>query len=147
MRIWHDDVRAAPESGWEWVRTNDEAIKYLQHKGLVEEISLDHDLGHHNLELPQDPDELAEVMYKAGQSEQTGMDLVTWMIEHDRVPAKIRIHSWNPSGAKLMSETLRRHGYECVVKPFDEQEMEAVLRQPRFYVRYAPGKETDGRAV
>lgn len=43
MLVWLDDVRPAPE-GWEWVKTEEEAIEILK-TGRVEYLSLDHDLG------------------------------------------------------------------------------------------------------
>lgn len=45
MKIWLDDERVAPE-GWHWVKTAHEVILLLADEYLlIEEISLDHDLG------------------------------------------------------------------------------------------------------
>lgn len=44
IKIWLDDMRLPPD-GWVWAKTADEAIRLLK-AGDVEEISLDHDLGH-----------------------------------------------------------------------------------------------------
>lgn len=102
--LWHDDVRPAPE-GWVWARRNEEAMAILE-QGDVVMASLDHDLGYHDVELPDDPDELAEVLLLKGQSEQTGYELVEWMVETGNVPPEIRIHSWNPGGAERMARRL-----------------------------------------
>lgn len=116
MKLWHDDVRPAPE-GWVWARTNTEA-KSLLLTGRVTEVSLDHDLGFHDVVIPDDPDELAEVLILKGQSDQTGYDLVCWMIDNFLVPAKVTIHSWNPLGAQNMAARLNRYGYNCTISPF-----------------------------
>lgn len=116
MKLWHDDIRTPPD-GWEWARTNAQAMVFLE-QGEVDEISLDHDLGYHDVSLPEDPDDLAEVLILKGQGEETGMDLVRWMVETKRVPPKVTIHSWNPPGAANMRSWLEQHGYECVVAPY-----------------------------
>ena len=43
MRVFLDDKRAAP-AGWTLVRTAEETIALLE-SGVVEQLSLDHDLG------------------------------------------------------------------------------------------------------
>jgi hypothetical protein len=83
MKLWLDDVRPAPE-GWHWVRTAIEALMWMI-TGVVEEASLDHDLGGvpanhggtYDFSLPN------------------GGDLVTWMVERNLFPHRITVHSWN----------------------------------------------------
>jgi hypothetical protein len=117
MKLWHDDVRPPPE-GWVWARRNQEAQEMLLANEIVE-CSLDHDLGYHDVVLPDDPDELAEVLLLLrGRSDETGLQLVEWMIEKKLVPPKVTIHSWNPEGARQMAARLNDHGYDCVVQPF-----------------------------
>jgi hypothetical protein len=118
MKLWHDDIRPAPE-GWVWARTNEQAQEHLL-TGTVEEISLDHDLGFHDIEIPNeiDPDDLMDLLVLRGVSEQTGLQLVDWMIEHDLVPKQVRIHSWNPDGAKRMAYRLSDCGFYPVVSPY-----------------------------
>lgn len=118
MKLWLDDVRPAPE-GWVWARKLSEAKEYLA-EGTVTECSLDHDLGFHDIEIPDDPDELIEVMQLRGQSAETGYDLVNWMIEHECVPAKITIHSWNGDGARYMAARLNYYGHNCTIAPFKD---------------------------
>jgi len=116
MKLWHDDIRPAPE-GWEWARTNDEAIAYLE-KFPVEEISLDHDLGLDYIELPEDPDELITVLQLRGQADENGFHLAVWMCYNEKLPEKITIHSWNPDGAKRMAAVFNDYGKDVEIKPF-----------------------------
>lgn len=123
MRLWFDDVRPAPE-GWAWARTVEEA-KTLLTKNTVSECSLDHDMGLHVLDPPTGDEgdywELVlEIAHAATGPAETGVDLVDWMIEHDRVPPVVTIHSWNPAGAQRMAVRLSQAGYDCVVQPFRE---------------------------
>lgn len=113
MRLWHDDVRPAPE-GWTWARTNAEAVAYLD-ANEVEEISLDHDLGYDGPPPTADDD---PTFYVKGTADETGEDLVAWMVEHDRIPPKVTIHSWNHSGAARMAWRLRDAGVEPEVRPY-----------------------------
>lgn len=125
VKLWHDDIRRAPE-GWIWARTNDQARRVLE-KGIVAEISMDHDLGLDDL----DPDahyeldgELQHAIFLAGHSEDTGYNLVKWMCETGNVPEKVTIHSWNPQGAGRMATHLNDFGYDCIVSPFDPNRKE-----------------------
>lgn len=122
-KLWHDDIRPAPD-GWLWARTNEQAQEILR-KGDIVECSLDHDLGYHDVELPEDPNELAEVLVLKGQSEETGYDLVCWMLENDLVPQKVTIHSWNPEGAAHMAARLSRYApadTDLWVAPFNPKD-------------------------
>lgn len=116
MRVWHDDVRPAPD-GWVWARTNGQA-KYLLMTHEVTEISLDHDLGLHDVEIPDDPDKLMDLLYAKGEAEETGLDLVRWMLDKGLVPEVVTIHSWNPPGAQAMAGLLTSHGHSCTVAPY-----------------------------
>lgn len=118
-KLWHDDVRPPPE-GWEWARTNDAAKAVLSEREVVE-ISLDHDLGLHGVDIPdpaEDPDGYLDAVCQRGQAEETGLDLVVWMIENEVVPPKVTIHSWNPDGAKAMAARLNHFGYSCRIAAF-----------------------------
>jgi hypothetical protein len=113
MKMWHDDVRPAPE-GWTWVRTNEEAQALLNEHEVVE-CSLDHDLGFHDVDATQD----GGAFFLAGSSpDGSGYDLVRWMCENDKVPAQVTIHSWNLHGAQRMANHLRDHGHSPVVTPY-----------------------------
>jgi hypothetical protein len=115
VRLWHDDVRPPPP-GWIWVRTNQEAKEVLL-TGIVLEASLDHDLGLHDVELPDDIDEQMDVLCARGQAEETGFDLCVWMVENNLVPPRVRIHSWNPPGAARMAGALSTYCH-LTVEPY-----------------------------
>jgi hypothetical protein len=115
MKVWHDDIRPAPE-GWTWARTNTDAIRLLV-ENEVSEISLDHDLGLHHFtedEIEADPD----LLFGRGQAEETGYDLVNGMCENGYVPPKVTIHSWNPDGARAMAARLNYFGHDCTISPY-----------------------------
>lgn len=97
VRLWHDDVRPAPE-GWLWAPTNGAAIELLK-RGDVVECSLDHDLGCH-------------------EGAENGQELVEWMVQNEMVPEKVTIHSWNPDGARYMAARLNRFGHNVTISPF-----------------------------
>lgn len=121
MRVWHDDVREAPE-GWIRVKTNNQAIAVLENGWPIDEISLDFDLGLHDIELPEDPDELIAVVEELGPPAENGADLVRWMLENKYVPPKITIHSWNPDGAKKMARMLTDAGHSVYMSPYKTPE-------------------------
>lgn len=116
MRLWHDDIRPAPE-GWMWARTNAEAIERLE-TGAYDELSMDHDLGLDHL----DPDADPESIYFAGPSDNgCGCDLARWLAAAGPlcVPGSVTIHSWNPAGAKDMAAILNDAGIDVTVRPFE----------------------------
>lgn len=89
MKIYLDDTRPAPE-GWHLVYTPEEAIAFLE-RGLVREISLDHDLG-----LDHD---------------RTGYAVLVWIekqvySEPKFYPPIIHLHTMNPIGRKRMEAAL-----------------------------------------
>ena len=100
MKLWVDDARAEPD-GWTRARDVKMAQAYLS-AYEVEEVSLDHDLG------------------RGGN----GVDLVRWMIERKLVPEQVRIHSWNPVGAKTMAGDLAGAGYSFTITPFSPPTVE-----------------------
>jgi hypothetical protein len=116
IKLWHDDVRPPPSTDWSWARTNEEARMLLYNQKVIAEeggdpcveCSLDHDLG----ALPSDG------LYAKGAAEETGMQLVEWMIENDMVPPRVVIHSWNPGAAKRMRAALFAAGHNAELRPF-----------------------------
>lgn len=91
LRLWLDDLRPPPDGSWTWVTSAWDAIDALE-RGVVGEVSLDHDLG---------PPE-------AG----TGHDVAEWIAaeaQHGRL-RRLRwaIHSANPLGAERMRRALER---------------------------------------
>lgn len=89
MRVFLDDVRHAPD-GWVRVYWPDEAINLLK-TGMVEELSLDHDLG--------------------DDDRGTGYDVILWMEENVAIggfiPPRIFIHSSNASAREKMLAGIR----------------------------------------
>lgn len=117
-KLWHDDVRRAPE-GWVWARRNIDAIEILERDWPVAEISLDHDMGFWYIKIPDDPDELLVIMQLKGEDEEEeGTKLVEWMIDNNRVPPKVTIHSWNSDGALRMANLLNDAGHDVTISPF-----------------------------
>jgi hypothetical protein len=116
-KLWVDDIRRPPDDTWLWARTNEEAQLILLNNE-IEEASLDHDMGCHD----HDPDAEGSFMQVADNwwLFPDGYELVEWMIEHDLVPPKVNIHSWNPHGALRMAAALRRRGgVQASIKPYE----------------------------
>jgi len=85
--VYMDDVRNAPH-GWKLTRTLDDT-KALLIAGLVDQLSLDHDMG---------------------EFSPTGMDLVDWMVQTRHWPKfKPVVHSANPVGKLRMQMTIERY--------------------------------------
>lgn len=88
MRLWLDDLRPAPP-GWVWIKTVSAALALLR-RGLVAEVSLDHDLGE--------------------DGGGTGYDVAAW-IEEEAFHGRLRrvrwaVHSANPVGKERMEQAL-----------------------------------------
>lgn len=98
MKLWLDDERDPKSNKIQslfgadgdeiWVKTIEQAIYYLK-QGIVESISLDHDLGY----------------------QKTGLDLANW-IEENAFNGNLErliwsVHSRNPVGAKKITQALR----------------------------------------
>lgn len=118
VRLWHDDIRPPP-AGWQWARTNKAAEEILVLDQVIE-ISLDHDLGFDYFsedEINANP----RLLFARGQGDQTGYDLVHWMIENDRVPETVTIHSWNHDGARRMAALLARCGHASILAPYSAE--------------------------
>lgn len=121
MKLWHDDLREPPDSSWRWARTNQEAKDLLtRSEGRCSHLSLDHDLGLHDL----DPAMFESPEVLEGQSSETGMDLVDWLLENQHLlpTDTLRIHSWNQPAAAEMAARLRDEGIDPIVRPFDMEE-------------------------
>ena len=86
IKLYLDDERKAPK-GWTSVKSAEMAIQLIK-QGVVEEISLDHDLGR----------------------KKTGYDVLLWMEQAVRegqtVPSLIHIHTANPVGRMKMIQAI-----------------------------------------
>ncbi len=98
INLWLDDYREPPKGeDWEWAQTYSQAID-LMLDNEVGHMALDHDLGYDR-----------EATH--GQGMETGHDFVKWMIENNRWPKYVPVvHSWNPSGAKRMTQDVDKFG-------------------------------------
>lgn len=98
IKVWLDDYREEPKDWFRVIRARD-AITLLG-LGIVEEISLDHDLG----------------MY----IEETGYDVICWIekevMTNELKPPIIHIHTGNPVGREQMEVVAKR------IRGFDEKD-------------------------
>ena len=108
MNLWLDDLRPAPP-GWTHARTVAEATEFMT-EGQVDDMSLDHDLGHVEdcpgcLADPHDPAMVRHI------DAANGKHFVLWMIEHNCWPKnKPTVHSMNPVGRETMLALIGRYG-------------------------------------
>lgn len=143
MKIWHDDIRKPPgdyvtypeytaipeplrgeirqSDRWIWCRTNGQAKAALDFDlPFITGISIDHDLGLDDM----DPD-TEDADYLIGHGEETGAELAAWMVEKNRMPPKIAIHSMNPAGAlrimRYFQDWKGVHEVTVAVLPFDRE--------------------------
>lgn len=94
MKLWLDDERPAPE-GWHRVKTADEALKVLATAGhLLEEISLDHDLG----DLTHSPE-------RTGYTVLEEIERLT-ACQEEYFPPRIYIHTANPVARRKMQQAV-----------------------------------------
>lgn len=100
MKVYLDDERSAP-SGWVLIKTVEECITLLK-TGVIEALSLDHNLG-----------------YSINGKERSGYDVVLWMEEQIVTsawtpPNIITVHSQNPVGAMRMWDGIATMGRLCI---------------------------------
>jgi len=98
INIYMDDIRDVPDdmtgsTVWVPIRKAEDVI-YLLKKGVVDDMSLDHDMGR---------DTYGELM--------NGYELLCWMERNNVWPAgNIRVHSANPVGAAKMRAVIEKRG-------------------------------------
>lgn len=103
VKLWLDDVRPAPD-GWTWAKTAREAIGHLNaHGPEIVSVSLDHDLG------------------KEGDGQEVARHIAGYRQLDPSTP--IRVHSWNPAGARVMAHWMSEAGYRVEVRPFEFAEV------------------------
>ena len=121
MRIYVDDQRRAPE-GWHLCQTINDAIRAIAMYGeQIEEISLDHDIGHEKM--------CEDMVYRSYSCDET-FEAVAWYIKsyygfkndvnHNMMPSpfkipKITIHTANPAARERMRAIL--DGFEIEIRP------------------------------
>jgi len=113
MKLFLDDVRDPPSSGWTVVRTAEEAKPMLL-SGLVEEASLDHDLGECAECAAAWPPRGYRLVTSTCRHKMTGYDLCLWMAEFGHWPKnKPTVHSANPVGRQRMEGVIARYFQRC----------------------------------
>lgn len=104
MRLYLDDIREC-WVGWDLARNYRDAVNMVMAAEMMGEewthATLDHDLSfEHYYHFTNQP-----------SSEETGMDFVAWMIEHNKWPThKPTVHSMNPAGRRRMEQAIERYG-------------------------------------
>lgn len=97
------------------MKTAHEAISAINaHGEHITDVSLDHDLG-------ADPN---DGVFARGISEQDGKLVANHIAGYKQIKpdTPIRVHSWNPQGARYMAHVLNDAGYSVDVRPFDLKE-------------------------
>ncbi|TXK85398.1 cyclic-phosphate processing receiver domain-containing protein [Paenibacillus sp. N3.4] len=84
IHVYLDDLRPCPR-GFTLAKNVTECIMLLQ-EFEIDTLSLDHDLG--------------------WNSKQTGMDVVIWLVQQQKFPKAIYIHTSSPSACTAMYEML-----------------------------------------
>lgn len=117
MKLWLDDMRREP-AGWTRATTMKEAQEIMLNN-IVEEMSLDHDLGteppcdicQEDWECQEAPDECRCECHR--QIAATGYDFVKWMAQNDKWPRKKpTVHSQNPVGRANMLSVIDRYWFD-----------------------------------
>lgn len=105
LKIWIDDIRKPPNSGYFWIKSVNEAKSFIVDQELMYNVSgkkeyyridlidIDHDAG----------------IYNADGGDY--INLLNWFEETGR-RYPIRIHSMNPVGVCNMRRIIRRNGWE-----------------------------------
>ena len=106
-----------------------EAIKALE-ENVFDEMFLDHDLEHYVSHTTGGRVECefhnGIFLPPKGCYELTGLDVVHRIVAlpTERLPKKVTIHSWNPSGANNMKKVLQDNGIEVIINPFNDRWIE-----------------------
>lgn len=102
VRIWIDDVRPAPP-GYKWIKSTNEAIRYLQECQWYDRYVVDVSL-------------IIDIDHDAGDYAADGGDyikILDWM-ESERLGATFHIHSMNPVGVANMRNIIQKNGWREV---------------------------------
>lgn len=118
MKLWLDDCRPAPE-GWARAVNMAEAQKLLL-ENVVEEMSLDHDLGAmpacYQCQYSEDACDMGADTCRCvchRHLQPTGYDFVKWMAAEGKWSRqKPRVHSANPVGRMNMEAVIERYWFD-----------------------------------
>lgn len=90
MKLWVDDERRPPV-GWNWARSSEMALIFLNGPEHWDEMSLDHDLG----------------------GDDTTRKVVLWMCENEVWPDVVHVHTANPVGREWLEGMISRYKPEA----------------------------------
>lgn len=121
-KLFLDDIRNPKTDGWDIVRSYDEFVNWIEHNGIPDEVSFDHDLGMEHIkyyfdngghENPPDP-------LNANFTEKTGYDCAKWLCDYcyeNGIPLpEYNIHSANPVGKENIDRTLKNYKKKYDIK-------------------------------
>jgi hypothetical protein len=116
VRIDYFQKAIAPGNEVVWADTYEKAVEALETTLEPFDVAyLDHDLGDIHT-------------YADGRRfEFCGSDVVRYItdkLDPEFWPKKFIVHSWNPVGARYMTNTLREHGASVVQEPFAGKKIE-----------------------
>jgi hypothetical protein len=94
MRLYIDDERVLPAEFTHLAQSAAQAITLLSRHDF-EVVSFDHDLG-------------------GTSTDDTSRPVLTWMIENEKWPNEIRVHTANPVGRDWLLGTAKRYAPEWV---------------------------------
>lgn len=120
MKLWLDDCRVAPPG---WTRANNmaEAQALMEDSTeIIEEMSLDHDLGAmpacYTCSSSEDACDMGVDSCNCAchrELQPTGYDFVKWMAENEKWPrTKPKVHSQNPVGRANMLAVIDRYWFD-----------------------------------
>ena len=106
-KLFLDDIRFPAASDWVIARSMDDAVWYIENRGVPSFISFDHDL--------------AADHYVLGDGEKTGYTFAKWFVNYVtdndiKIPENFDfyVHSMNPVGAKNIRDYMSQwlHNYK-----------------------------------
>lgn len=107
MKIWVDDVRPAPDIGYDSCESVNEAKRKIQH---YEELAKEIGLAIYEITLIDIDHDAGDYAFDGGDY----IKLLDWLEETGR-NYPIRIHSMNPVGVANMRRIIKRNGWKEVI--------------------------------
>lgn len=103
-KLWLDDNRNPPE-GWDWAKNYKEFVEYIDKNPMPVVISFDHDLAFEHYPFSEiNPTE--RIDYDAFK-EMTGYDCAKYLVQINKFPERVIVHSYNPVGAQNIMNLLQ----------------------------------------
>ncbi len=105
--LWLDDMRMPLPLGIEWVKSYDQFVWHVEHKGVPELICFDHDLSFEHYPLPENRPGVA-IPYDS-YKEKTGLHAARFLIENNLPVRYWSVHSFNAQGKMNIEAELRKY--------------------------------------